>query len=96
MITYLLADMPNRDELLALGIDQNARVIRSIVHPKTEGVSIKAILTNQFREPMKGEWYLSGAIPEAYRAINDLSTKYRILKLVLVRQTVKEEIIKEM
>jgi|WetSurMetagenome_2_1015567.scaffolds.fasta_scaffold158528_5 hypothetical protein len=32
--------------------------------------------TGEFREPLKGEYYLSGAIIEAWPAPNDLSTKY--------------------
>ena len=32
------------------------------------------------RPPRKGEWYLSGAVPTAYRAPNDLNTPYIILK----------------
>ena len=36
------------------------------------------------REPRKGEWFLSGAIIEAYQAKNDLGSKYRIAKLVRV------------
>ena len=31
------------------------------------------------RPPRKGEWYLSGAIPEAYLASSDLSTPYHIV-----------------
>lgn len=34
--------------------------------------------TGEFRTPKKGEFYLSGAIVEAYRAQNDLSTAYHI------------------
>jgi hypothetical protein len=34
--------------------------------------------TDQFREPKKGEWYLSGGIIEAWEAPCDLSTKYWI------------------
>ncbi len=34
------------------------------------------------RPPRKGEWFLSGAIPTAYRAPNDLSTRYHILQEV--------------
>jgi hypothetical protein len=30
------------------------------------------------RPPKKGEWYLSGAILEAWRAPNDLTTAYQI------------------
>lgn len=45
------------------------------------GESIVAVLTGEKRAPRKGEWYLSGAIPEAWRAPNDLSTTYHICKL---------------
>ena len=38
--------------------------------------------TGEFRAPKKGEWYLSGAIVEAYRAPNDLGTAYHIAKPV--------------
>ena len=33
-----------------------------------------------FRPPRKGEYYLSGAVVVAYRAPNDLSTAFRIVK----------------
>jgi hypothetical protein len=36
--------------------------------------------TGEFRAPKKGEYYLSGAIPEAYRAPNDLSMEFHILR----------------
>lgn len=35
-----------------------------------------------FRAPRKGEFYLSGAIVEAYRAPSDLATPYRVVELV--------------
>ncbi len=38
--------------------------------------------TGEFRPPKKGEYYLSGAIVEAYRAPNDLSTPYWIASFV--------------
>jgi hypothetical protein len=38
--------------------------------------------TGEFRAPRKGDYYLSGAIPEAYLAPNDLSTSYYILREV--------------
>lgn len=37
--------------------------------------------TGEKRPPRKGEWYLSGAQVEAYRAHNDLSTPYHIAEL---------------
>ena len=36
------------------------------------------------RPPKKGEFYLSGAIPAAYRAPNDLDTPYLIARIVRV------------
>ena len=33
-----------------------------------------------FREPKKGEYYLSGAIVVAYVAPNDLTSKYHVVK----------------
>jgi len=42
-----------------------------------------AIRTGEFRNPMKGEWFLSGANPMAYLAPNDLSSPYHILELVV-------------
>ena len=44
--------------------------------------NIGAIRTGDFREPKKGEWFLSGARPCAYKAPNDLSEKYHIAELV--------------
>lgn len=34
--------------------------------------------TGEFRPPLAGEWYLSGAIIEAYHAPSNLSTAYWI------------------
>ena len=33
-----------------------------------------------FRRPKKGEWFLSGAIVEAYQAPNDLAPEYQIVE----------------
>ena len=46
----------------------------------------RAIATGDFRPPKKGEWYLSGAIPAAYRAPNDLSTAFHIMRVVKVER----------
>lgn len=53
---------------------------------------LRAVSTNEFRPPRKGEWYISGAIPEAYRAPNDLSTPYMIAHIVMVEKTIVETI----
>jgi hypothetical protein len=40
--------------------------------------SNRAVTTGEFRPPLKGEWYASGAVIEAYMAPNDLSFSYWI------------------
>jgi hypothetical protein len=46
--------------------------------------------TGEFRAPRKGEYYLSGAIPCAYRAQNDLSTDYHIMRPIAERRHIAE------
>lgn len=58
--------------------------------------SVRGILTGEKRPPKKGEWYLSGAIPECYRAPNDLSTPFHIIQLVRVKTHTVTEIIEEL
>lgn len=55
---------------------------------------LKAVATSEFRPPKKGDLYLSGAEVEAYCALNDLTTPYRIARIVRVEE-VKVEIIYE-
>ena len=38
------------------------------------------VKTGEFRAPRKGEYYLSGAIPYPYRAPNDLTIAYHIVR----------------
>lgn len=52
--------------------------------------SLMAVPTGEFRQPNKGEWYLSGAIVAAYKAPNALNTPFHIAKLVKVEKTVTE------
>jgi len=54
--------------------------------------SVMAVPTEERRPPKKGEWYLSGALVEAYRAPNDLGTAFRIARLVMTETitTVRE------
>ena len=57
--------------------------------------NVMAINSRQFRCPKKGEWFLSGSIPGAYQAPNDLSTEYWIGTLVrvsVITEYVLEEI----
>lgn len=49
--------------------------------------------TGEFRNPKAGEWFISGAIPEGYRASRDLSTPYDIGRLVQTRtRTITEKV----
>jgi hypothetical protein len=50
-----------------------------------EGLEVNAKWTWEtlgYRAPKKGEYYLSGAIPMAYRALNDLSSEYFVVRPV--------------
>lgn len=49
--------------------------------------------TREFRNPKAGEWYLSGAIAEAYEAKGDLTSRYNIMRLVLTEVVTKTEIV---
>ena len=44
----------------------------------------RAKLTGEYRHPRKGEWYISGDIPETYLAKNDLPSSYYIAKIYKV------------
>ena len=53
---------------------------------------LRAVATGEFRAPRRGEWFLSGAIIEAYEAKNDLTTPYHIARIVITTTTVTEKI----
>jgi hypothetical protein len=42
--------------------------------PDIRGLGKRYVATGEFRAPLKGEYYLSGAIICAYRTPNDLTT----------------------
>lgn len=48
--------------------------------------NMAAMWTGERRAPKAGEWYLSGAVIEAYQAPNDLSQEFHIAKLVAARR----------
>lgn len=55
---------------------------------KPSSVNVRAVrISGTPRKPCKGEWYLSGAIPEAYKALEDVPWEYYIAKLVTIRRT---------
>jgi len=57
-----------------------------LAEPFPEKKKHAAIATKEKRPPKKGEWYLSGAMVEAYRAPNDLLIPYHIAKIVRTKQ----------
>ena len=85
MKTYKLGDRLSRKEAEAMGVDGS-----SMSHlwgePNKDGRYVRAVRTDEFRAPLKGERYLSGSTPVAYTAPNDLSTKFRIMRLVVVEK----------
>lgn len=55
--------------------------------------NLRAVYTGEKRCPKKGEWYLSGAIAEAYQAPNDLGGEYHIARIVEVIERKTYEIV---
>ena len=86
--TYRLAETPSVAETGGMSFEQ-----RFVSQSLGCGANtIAAVRTGEFRSPKRDEWYLSGSIPEAYKAKNDLSTPFHILKLVRVqRETIVVE-----
>jgi len=79
---HRLADRPTPAECTSLGVKNG------------HGHGLRGALTGEFRIPKKGEWYLSGAIPEAYRAPTDeMRTPYYILRLVRVETRTTEYVV---
>ncbi len=77
---YPVLDRLTKAEAKVLGFDRiPSGPMISVNMPVKD---VHAITTGEFRKPKKGEWYLSGAIPAAYRAPNDLTWNYHICELV--------------
>jgi len=83
MKIYPLSDSPHSKELKRLGAD-----------PMTNRRwQLRAVCTGEFRAPKKGEWFLSGAVPEAYKAkTGKIAIKFYIARLVRVEVRTVEEI----
>lgn len=71
--TLATSEWPTEAEFQALGLKG-----------RTDRRHVRAVATGEMRLPRKGEWFLSGAEVEAYKAHNDLTTKYHIARLVKV------------
>lgn len=79
---YQLAERVTLSERKQLGISMGVANLPSDCIGNRQ--YIRAICTEEFRPPRKGERYLSGAIPQAYVAPSDLTDGYHILRLVIV------------
>ena len=75
---YPLYGQPSWQECRRLGVDSNACRLNVQAFLRAEA-------TGEFRVPKKGEWFLSGAVPEAYKAGHKhrMTTKFNIARLVL-------------
>lgn len=88
---YKLGDSVPQDQRIALGGPKfSTRVHCTWKDPELGQLQIMAKRTCEFRAPKKGEWYLSGAIPVAYRAPNNLSMEFHIMRLVIVKRVTME------
>jgi hypothetical protein len=79
---YPIGDLPTAEETEALGATDLDLCRRENV----DGFHIMAEKTGEIACPKAGEWYLSGAIPTAYRMPHDCTSAYHMAKLVLVER----------
>jgi len=79
---YRLADDPDEDEVKWFGIGTD-----KIPAGEVQRNYLRGIPTGEFRVPKKGEWYLSGAIPEVWKANSRSSSEHFIMRLVRVLVT---------
>jgi hypothetical protein len=90
--TYRLGDALTLSEAAALGLERRDGMAHLWGEAFKDGLYPRCVRTDEFRAPKAGEWYLSGAFPVGYRAPNDLSTEFRIMRLVVIdKRTVTTE-----
>lgn len=88
MTYYKIIDRPTNNDFKKLGIDQPVH-LNSWANPFREGIiGIAGVLTCEQRPPKQGEWFLSGAAPEVYKAYHDMTMVRHIARLVCVKTTV--------
>lgn len=86
---YLLGDSLTLEEARSLGIEKHRLNFSTNISPR----DVEAVRTGEFREPKAGEWYLSGAIPTAYRARGDCGDKFHIMRIVKVKTVTTKRIV---
>ena len=89
---FHLGDRPSLADCEKLGVKRPKNLMGVFSPPERDGFLIRAKQTGEYREPRRNEYYLSGAQPRAYRAPNDLSSKYHIMELVLIERKTHIEI----
>lgn len=82
---YTLAEHPRPVDFKRLGCKSQEITWVNVFRPGIIG--LVGVKTGEKRPPLAEEWYLSGAEPKAWRAPNDLTNEYYILKLVTVKTT---------
>jgi len=85
-------------KIYPLGDSLELNEIYELNKPLQENIEFKrysVASTGIFREPKKGEWFISGAIPKGYKAPNNLSQKYYIGVPIIYRQIIDYEILSE-
>jgi len=88
---FPIRDLLTADECRELGLTTNGFRYRK----GRELVEVRAVATGERRAPEAGEWYLSGAIVEAYRTKHALpmGCVYPIARLVVMRRVERWEVI---
>lgn len=89
---YPLGDRITLKEGKDFGLDRSERMRLNLGWEKNP--KVVAVWTGDKRPPRAGEWYLSGSLITAYRALNDLITPYHIavLKSTMGKKIEKVEI----
>lgn len=86
MTYYNLFNRPTEEDLEPLSLTSaDVTLSGKIINKGDRALHVRAKRTGELRSPKKGEWFLSGAIPEACRAKYDsIHMHYAILELVIV------------
>lgn len=82
---YQVIDRPTWRELKVLGFHESFQILVAMGKPfRPDMVGLVAVKTNQYRKPLRDEWFLSGAIPEVFRASCDYAHEYHIMRLIAI------------
>lgn len=88
-----------RDALLDEARTYPVHLADFLSHPRWREIKlaeVRAVRIESVRPPRKGEWYLSGAIPEAYQAKADLDYPRQILRLVRVQKVTQYRVLEQL